>query len=210
MDSKTIINNLELMFKDAKCELNYENDWQLLIAILLSAQCTDKKVNNVTPILFSKYPSLKDLKEAQHSDVEKIIHSLGLSHNKAKNIIALSTILHDQYNDKVPNNKDELIKLPGIGVKTANVMLIEYFNVPAFPVDTHVARVSKRLNLCEESDTVATIEKKLTNTFKEDTWALLHLRMVLFGRYICKAIKPDCNNCLFNKKCTYKNNKQKK
>ena len=87
MDSKTIINNLELMFKDAKCELNYENDWQLLIAILLSAQCTDKKVNNVTPILFSKYPSLKDLKEAQHSDVEKIIHSLGLSHNKAKNII---------------------------------------------------------------------------------------------------------------------------
>lgn len=204
MNSKTIIKNLELMFKEAKCELNYNNDWQLLIAILLSAQCTDKKVNAVTPILFTKYPSLKDLKEAKYNELEQIIHPLGLSNNKAKNIIALSTILHDYYNDKVPNNKEELIKLPGIGTKTANVMLIEYFNIPAFPVDTHVARVSKRLGLCNESDTVEKIETKLTTFFPIDSWALLHLRMVLFGRYICKAVKPNCTNCLFNKTCSYK------
>ena len=203
MDSKTIINNLELMFKDAKCELDYNNDWQLLIAILLSAQCTDKKVNKVTPLLFSKYPTLKDLKEANINEIEEIIHTLGLSNTKAKNIIALSTILHDSYNDKVPNSKEELIKLPGIGTKTANVMLIEYFNIPAFPVDTHVARVSKRLELCTDTDSVEKIEKKLTKIFPIETWALLHIRMVLFGRYICKAVKPDCANCLFNKQCTY-------
>ena len=203
MDSKTIISNLELMFKDAKCELDYNNDWQLLIAILLSAQCTDKKVNKVTPILFSKYPTLKNLKEANTNEIEEIIHTLGLSNTKAKNIIALSTILHDHYNDKVPNSKDELIKLPGIGNKTANVMLIEYFNIPAFPVDTHVARVSKRLELCSDTDSVEKIEKKLTTIFPKESWALLHMRMVLFGRYICKAIKPDCANCLFNKQCTY-------
>lgn len=207
MNSKTIIDNLELMFKDAKCELDYSNDWQLLIAILLSAQCTDKKVNKVTPILFSKYPTLKALKEANMNEIEEIIHTLGLSNTKAKNIIALSTILHDCYNDKVPNTKEELIKLPGIGTKTANVMLIEYFNIPAFPVDTHVSRVSKRLGLCEDSDSVEKIENKLTTIFPIESWALLHIRMVLFGRYVCKAVKPDCANCLFNKQCTYSKNK---
>lgn len=204
MDVKNIINNFELMFKDAQCELNYNNDWQLLIAILLSAQCTDKKVNSVTPILFSKYPSLKELKNATYEDIENIIHPLGLSHTKTKNILSLAAILHDKYNDKVPNKKEDLIKLPGIGTKTANVMLIEYFKIPAFPVDTHVARVSKRLNICKDTDTVLQIEKTLTKKFPQDSWALLHLRMVLFGRYICKAIKPDCENCLFNKVCTYK------
>lgn len=204
MTTKTILQNLELMFQDPKCELIYNNDWQLLIAILLSAQCTDKKVNAITPILFSKYPTLKDLKEAFFNELELIIRPLGLSNNKAKNIIALSTILHDSYNDKVPNTKEELIKLPGIGTKTANVMLIEYFNIPAFPVDTHVSRVSKRLQLCNEDDSVEMIEKKLTSIFPEKEWATLHLRMVLFGRYICKAQKPDCSNCLFNKECKYK------
>jgi endonuclease-3 len=201
MNPSQIIKNLELMFPDAKCELLYNNDWQLLIAILLSAQCTDKKVNAITPILFSKYPSLKDLKAASFDELEKIIHPLGLSNNKAKNIIALASILHDCYNDKVPNNKDQLIKLPGIGNKTANVMLIEYFNIPAFPVDTHVSRVSKRLGLCNEEDNVETIEKKLTQLFKESEWALLHLRMVLFGRYICKAINPSCDDCLLKDIC---------
>ena len=204
MTSKTILKNLELMFQDPKCELIYNNDWQLLIAILLSAQCTDKKVNAITPILFSKYPTLKDLKEASFNELELIIRPLGLSNNKAKNIIALSTILHNSYNNKVPNTKEELVKLPGIGTKTANVMLIEYFNIPAFPVDTHVSRVSKRLQLCNEDDSVEIIEKKLTNIFPEKEWATLHLRMVLFGRYICKAQKPDCSNCLFNKECKYK------
>ena len=208
MDYKLITKNLKLMFEEPKCELIYQNDWQLLIAILLSAQCTDKKVNMVTPFLFSKYPTLESLQNAKFEDVEQIIHSLGLSKNKAKNIISLANILHNNYNDKVPNKKEELIKLPGIGNKTANVMLIEYFNIPAFPVDTHVARVSKRLNLCLESDTVETIEDKLTKTFPAEEWASLHLRMVLFGRYICKAVKPLCNECLFKENCPYKKAKE--
>ncbi len=207
MNKETILKNLEIMFPNPKCELIYNNDWQLLIAILLSAQCSDKKVNAVTPILFKKYPTLKDLKKANEEDLEQIIHSLGLSKTKSKNIIALSTILHDKYDDKVPNCKEELINLPGIGTKTANVMLIEYFNIPAFPVDTHVSRVSQRLDLCTKDDSISTIEKKLTTIFKEKDWASLHLRMVLFGRYICKAIKPNCSDCLFNNKCNYKNKK---
>ena len=203
MDKNYILNNLKLMFQEPKCELDYNNDWQLLIAILLSAQSTDKKVNKVTPILFSKYPTLKHLKEANVKDLKDIINPIGLANNKAKNIIALATVLHDEYNDKVPSTKEQLVSLPGIGTKTANVMLIEYFNIPAFPVDTHVTRVSKRLNLCKESDNVKTIEEKLTTLFPKEEWALLHLRMVLFGRYICKALKPDCNNCLLKEKCNY-------
>ncbi len=207
MDNNFIITTLKNLFPNAKCELNYENDWQLLIAILLSAQCTDKKVNQVTPLLFSKYPTLLDLKLSNFEDVEKIIHPLGLSNVKAKNIINLSTILHDKYNDKVPNNKKDLISLPGIGTKTANVMLIEYFNIPAFPVDTHVSRVTKRLGICKENTPIAKIEDILTTRFPKSEWALLHIRMVLFGRYICKASKPNCNSCLFKDKCTYYNKK---
>lgn len=207
MDAIDITKKLEEMFKDAHCELNYNNDWQLLIAILLSAQTTDKKVNKVTEVLFEQYKSLKELKEASFYDVERIIHPLGLSNNKAKNIISLATILHNQYNDVVPNKKEDLIKLPGVGNKTANVMLIEYFNIPAFPVDTHVARVSKRLNICNENDSIVVIEKKLMHKFPKDSWATLHLRMVLFGRYICKAIKPQCTVCLFKNFCLHIKNK---
>ena len=165
MKKETILQSLDLMFENPQCELVYNNEWQLLIAILLSAQCTDKKVNSITPILFKTYPTLNNLKHAKFEELERIIHPLGLSNNKAKNIIELSTILHDKYNDKVPSTKDELVKLPGIGTKTANVMLIEYFKTPAFPIDTHVSRVSKRLNLCKETDTVNQIEKKLMKKF---------------------------------------------
>lgn len=203
MTTNFIIETLTKLFPNAKCELNYSNDWQLLIAILLSAQCTDKKVNQVTPKLFSKYPSLKDLKEADFNDIEQIIHPLGLSNTKANNIIKLSAILHDQYNDKVPSEKKDLVSLPGIGNKTANVMLIEYFNIPAFPVDTHVSRVTKRLGLCTENMTITQIENKIMQIFPKNTWADLHIRMVLFGRYICKAIKPECNSCPFINKCNY-------
>lgn len=203
MEKDYILQGLKLMFKDPKCELNYNNDWQLLIAILLSAQSTDKKVNDITPILFKKYPTLKHLKEAKLDELKNIINPIGLANNKAKNIIALASVLHNEYNDKVPNTKEQLTSLPGIGIKTANVMLVEYFKIPAFPVDTHVDRVSKRLDLCNKEDTVKVVENKLTTIFPKEEWALLHLRMVLFGRYICKAIKPDCSNCLLKEKCTY-------
>lgn len=203
MNNKFILDNLKQLFEEPKCELNYNNDWQLLIATILSAQCTDKKVNNVTPILFERYPTLTNLKNADFNELEGIIRPLGLSKTKASNIISLSKILNEKYNDMVPSNKQELVELPGVGVKTANVMLIEYFKIPAFPVDTHVSRVSKRLNICDESDSVTVIERKLTNMFPEKEWALLHLRMVLFGRYICKAIKPECGSCPFKGKCNY-------
>ena len=201
MTTNFIIEKLTKLFPNAKCELNYSNDWQLLIAILLSAQCTDKKVNQVTPTLFSKYPSLKDLKEANLNDIEQLIHPLGLSNTKANNIIKLSAILHDQYNDKVPSEKKDLVSLPGIGNKTANVMLIEYFNIPAFPVDTHVSRVTKRLGLCAENMNVTQIENKIMKIFPKNTWADLHIRMVLFGRYICKARKPECDKCRIKELC---------
>lgn len=203
MDNQFIINTLKELFPDAKCELNYSTDWQLLIAILLSAQCTDKKVNSVTPILFNKYKTLKDLQNANFQELEAIIHPLGLSNIKATNIIKLSTILHNNYNDQVPSNKEDLTKLPGIGTKTANVMLIEYFNIPAFPVDTHVERVTKRLKIVDFNMNVKQIEKEVTKRFPKDEWATLHIRMVLFGRYICKAIKPLCNTCPFKDKCNY-------
>jgi len=201
MNTESITSHLQNLFKDAKCELNYESDWQLLIAILLSAQCTDKKVNAITPILFKRYPNLESLKQASFYELEKIIHPLGLSNTKAKNIIQIATILNEKHHNKVPSDKKELTKLPGIGGKTANVMLIEYFNIPAFPVDTHVSRVSKRLNLCKETDTVEQIENKLMKKFPKKIWGILHIRMVLFGRYICKAIKPNCTNCPFNGNC---------
>ncbi len=201
MDHHKIKKNLEIMIENPKCELNYNNDWQLLIAILLSAQCTDKKVNKVTPILFEKYPTLLALKNANIKELEKIIYPLGLSKTKARNIINLATIIHDQYNDVVPNNKNELLTLPGIGTKTANVMLIEYFKIPAFPVDTHVARVSKRLNLCEPNANTKQIEQALTSKFQKKDWADLHMRMVLFGRYICKSRNPKCHDCLFKGTC---------
>ena len=202
MTNNLIISELTKLFKEAKCELTYNNDYQLLIAIVLSAQCTDKKVNKVTPIIFSKYPTLKDLKMANYNDLESIIHPLGLSKIKTKNIIELATILHDKYNDIVPNTKEQLTSLPGVGNKTANVMLIEYFKIPAFPVDTHIARVSKRLKLCNKNDNVTQIEKKLTKRFPKEEWAMLHIRMVLFGRYICKAVSPNCNECPFTNICS--------
>ena len=207
MKNEFIIKQLKVLFPDAKCELNYNNDWQLLIAILLSAQCTDKKVNKVTEILFSKYKTLEELKNANIQELESIIHPLGLGKTKSNNVKMLATILNEEYNNKVPPFHEKLTKLPGVGNKTANVMLIEYFNIPAFPVDTHVSRVSKRLNLCEENDNVLTIEKKLKSKFPEDTWAELHLRFVLFGRYICKAIKPTCDNCPFKKHCNFSKKK---
>lgn len=206
MDTDTILKNLKEMIKEPKCELNYNTDWQLLFAIILSAQCTDKKVNAITPILFKKYPTLNDLQNASYEDVKQIIFPLGLSATKAKSIIEIAKILIQKHNSKVPNNKEDLLLLPSVGEKTANVMLIEYFNIPAFPVDTHVTRVSKRLGLCNEKDSFKQIEMKLTQIFPQEEWALLHLRMVLFGRYTCKAIKPECSSCLFKGKCNYNKN----
>lgn len=195
---------LDSLFPNPKCELNYNNDYELLIAIVLSAQSTDKRVNTVTPIIFSKYKTLKDLKQAKISDLENIIHPVGSFRKKSLYVKEIARILDDEYNGVVPRDRDLLVKFPGVGRKTANVFLSEYYNDAFIAVDTHVERVSKRLGLAYKNDDVFIIEKKLMRKFKKDTWAKRHLQLVLFGRYYCKAIKPECKNCLLSDICKEK------
>lgn len=195
---------LDYLFPDPKCELIYNNDYELLIAIVLSAQSTDKRVNSVTPIIFNKYKSLKELKEADLRDLESIIRPVGSFRKKASYIKDIATILDDEYNGVVPTDRDKLIEFPGVGRKTSNVFLSEFYNYPAIAVDTHVERVSKRLKLAKKDDNVLTIEKKLMKKFPKEEWAKRHLQLVLFGRYYCKAIKPECINCRLKDICIEK------
>ncbi len=196
---------LEELFPNPRCELNYNKDYELLIAIVLSAQSTDKRVNEVTPIIFDKYKSLESLKKAPLEDLESIIRPVGSFRKKASYIKNIATILSDDYNGKVPTDRDELIKMPGVGRKTANVFLGEFYNYPAIAVDTHVERVSKRLKLASKKDDVLKIEKKLEKYFDKEVWAKRHLQLVLFGRYYCKAVKPECMNCKLKDICIEKN-----
>ncbi len=196
---------LDELFPNPKCELNYNNDYELLIAIVLSAQSTDKRVDTVTPILFNKYNSLKTLKKAHLEDLESIIRPVGSFRKKASYIKDIATIIEDDYNGIVPKDRDLLIKLPGVGRKTANVFLGEFYNIPCIAVDTHVERVSKRLKLASKKDDPLKIEKKLEKVFSKDVWAKRHLQLVLFGRYYCKAIKPECMNCKLKDICIEKN-----
>lgn len=200
MNKEYILASLEEMIPNPKCELDYNSDYTLLIAILLSAQTLDKNVNKITPILFTKYPTLIALKNASLEDLEEIIKPIGLSKNKSKSVKNLATVLVDKYNGKIPKSREELSTLPGVGNKTSGVFLVEYYNQNFLPVDTHVKRVSYRLGLVNENDDVDKIEKQLTSIFKTDL-AILHQRLVLFGRYTCKSKNPDCINCKFNKKC---------
>ena len=203
MKYSDVIYNLDEMIPNPRCELNYSNDYELLIATVLSAQCTDKRVNEVTKILFSKY-DINKLAQADIKDVQKIIYSLGSHTKKAKYIIDISKCLVKDFNGKVPNNRKYLESLPGVGRKTCNVVLANIYNVPTFAVDTHVKRVSVRLGIASESDDISRIEEKLMRFFPEKNWIKLHHQLVLFGRYICKSKRPDCSNCLFN--CAYKKN----
>ena len=199
-----LLEYLDELFPEPKCELNYSNDYELLIAIVLSAQTTDKSVNKVTDILFKKYNSLEKLSKASIEEIYSIIKPIGFK-KKSVYVKEISTILLKEYKGIVPDKKELLIKLPGVGGKTANVFLSEYYNYPYIAVDTHVERVSKRLKLAYKNDNVLTIEKKLMKRFSRDIWAKLHLQLVLFGRYYCKAINPECNNCKLKDICNYKN-----
>ena len=195
MKMSRIEDYLDSLFPDPKCELLYNTDYELLIAVVLSAQSTDKRVNSVTPIIFSKYNTLKKLKEADLGELESIIRPVGSFRKKASYIKNIAKIIEDEYNGVVPKDRDLLIEFPGVGRKTINVFLSEYYNEPAIAVDTHVERVSKRLGLAYKNDDVLTIEKKLQKKFSKEVWGKRHLQMVLFGRYYCKAIKPECKNC---------------
>lgn len=201
MKKDYIIESLQTMIPNPKCELNYTSDYTLLIAILLSAQCLDKNVNKITPILFGKFPTLKDLKYASIEEIVDIIKPLGLANNKAKSIKELATILVDQYDSKVPIDRQVLTTLPGIGIKTSGVFLVEFYNYNYLPVDTHIKRVSNRLGLVNENYSINQIEETLSNFFDNTNLGQIHQLLVLFGRYICKSKSPECNKCKFKGKC---------
>ena len=202
MKINNILELLDKMIPNPKCELNYNKDYELLIATVLSAQCTDKRVNEVTKVLFQKY-NLETLSTANIKDIEKIIYSCGNYRKKAQYIISISKSLLEDYNGVVPNNRYYLESLPGVGRKTTNVVLSNIFDVPAIAVDTHVERVSKRLNLANEKDTVLEVEKKLMKKIPKNKWSRVHHQLVLFGRYTCKSIKPECEKCLLKEYCKY-------
>ena len=190
------------MYPDAKCELNYETPFQLLVATVLSAQTTDKGVNKVGEVLFSKYDTLAKLKDANLSDIKEIIKPIGNYNKKALNVIKISHDLINKYNGVVPRSHEELESLSGVGRKTANVILGELFDIPSFAVDTHVIRVSNRLNLVNSINPLE-IEEKLKKIFKEEDWNKLHKQFVLFGRYYCKAKRPSCTNCKLKDICKH-------
>ena len=194
---------MDELFPNPKCELDYHKDYELLIAVILSAQTTDKRVNKVTKVLFNKYPSIKELSEAPISTLEEIIREIGTFHKKAIYIHEITKKLTDDDYDYVPNNRKYIESLPGVGHKSANVFLSNIYNVPSLAVDTHVSRVSKRLGIAKEKDDVTIIEKKLTQKIPQDKWIKLHHQLVLFGRYHCKAIKPECNSCKIKEHCKY-------
>ena len=190
-----LINNyLDELIPNPICELNYQKDYELVIAVMLSAQTTDKGVNKVTSILFKKYNSLEKLAGSNIEDIKEIIKPIGNYNKKANNIIEISKILINKYNKQVPKTYEELEILPGIGRKSANVIRSEIYKIPSFAVDTHVIRVTNRLGLVKTKDPVI-IEKELEKIFKKRDWIRKHQQLVLFGRYYCKAKNPDCKNC---------------
>ncbi len=202
-EAKEIMEKLHTAFPDAKGELDHSNPFELLIATILSAQTTDKMVNRVTPALFAKYPTPQALAQAPIADVENTIRNIGLYRNKAKNICGAATMLVDKFDGQVPTNREDLVLLPGVGRKTANVVLSNAFGVPAIAVDTHVFRVSNRLGL-SKSKTVDQCEKDLNNILDEDTWSHAHHLLIFQGRYVCKAQRPLCEECNVVSHCRYR------
>ena len=193
MKAKEIIEYLDEIIPNPKCELNYNKDYELLIATMLSAQTTDKRVNEVTKVLFEKYPSLSELKNANIEDIKEIIRSIGSYNKKAENIIDIATKLEPL--GHVPNDRNFLESLKGVGRKTTNVVLSNIYHENLVAVDTHVERVSKRLKIASKNDNVLTVEKKLNKYFKNYDLSRIHHQLVLFGRYHCTARNPKCKEC---------------
>ena len=204
-----ILNYLDNLFPNAHCELNYTKDYELLIAIVLSAQTTDKRVNKVTPILFSKYQTLEELAEAPLEDIEQIIREIGTFKKKSIFIKNIATSLVKDYNGTVPNDRKYLESLSGVGRKTVNVFLSEYYSVPAIAVDTHVDRVSKRLKLSPSKANVNEVEQSLMRKIPKERWIKTHHQFIFFGRYHCKALNPNCAECQLKHLCKYYQEKLK-
>lgn len=195
-----ISSQLNAMFPDAKCELSYSSPYQLLVAVILSAQCTDKRVNMVTKELFKRYDTPEKILTLSQSQLEEKIHSCGFYHNKAAAILSMSKDIITKFNGVVPNDFDDLCSLAGVGRKTANVIISEAFKGDGFAVDTHVLRIANRLQLVSEKNPNK-VEMQLKSYFDQSDWSRLHYQMVLFGRYKCKAQNPDCKDCPFEKIC---------
>ena len=199
---KDILNKLDKMIPNPKCELEYNYDYELLIATVLSAQCTDARVNMVTKKLFAKY-DIYSLAKADIKDIENIIRPCGTYTKKAQYIYTIANKLVNDFEGHVPNDRNYLETLPGVGRKTCNVLLSNLYDLPAIAVDTHVQRVSKRLGLAFKNDDVFKIENKLMKKIPKDKWSRTHHQLVLFGRYICKSKKPNCIECLLKDNCRY-------
>lgn len=204
MDSKKIIEQLDKLFPEPKCELEYNTPYQLLVAVVLSAQCTDKRVCLVTRELFEEYGTPQQMITLSQEELERKIHSCGFYHNKAKNILALSRDILTRFGGQVPSTIEELQTLAGVGRKTANVVIGEAFKGDAIAVDTHVLRSSNRLglvNTCNPNE----CERELMRIFPKKDWSRLHLQLVHFGRYICKSQRPNCKECPFSNECENRN-----
>lgn len=205
--TKEILDRLDAAYgTEYRCYLNHENAWQLLIAVILSAQCTDARVNIVTKDLFRKYDSLEKFAGADLKELERDIHSTGFYHNKAKNIIACAGRLVTEYGGEVPRELSDLLTLPGVGRKTANVIRGNIYNDPSIVVDTHVKRISNRLGLTKEDDPEK-IEYDLMKALPKDHWILYNIQIITFGRTICEARSPKCNECFLQDLCKAKDKK---
>lgn len=201
--NNVLFDYLDELFPNAKCELDYTNDYELLIATMLSAQTTDKRVNQVTKVLFKKYPTIRALSTAPISELENIIREIGTYRRKAIYIHNITSKLVEDNLDYVPNDRKYIESLPGVGHKTANVFLANIYGVPTLAVDTHVLRVSKRLGLTSNKDDALETEKKLKKIIPRERWIKSHHQLVLFGRYHCKAINPNCSNCKIKNICKH-------
>jgi endonuclease-3 len=204
-EKNNILTFLDARYPHVGCELWYKKDYQLLIAVVLSAQTTDRAVNRVTPKLFKKFPSLQALANASVSAIATIIQSIGLYHTKAKHIQSIAQQLVTSYQGQVPSDKAQLLSLPGVGVKTANVVRAELFKIPEIAVDTHVHRIAIRLGFAKPGDDVFVVEKKLRRALPEHRYILTHHQFIHFGRYFCQARKPLCDGCPLVKQCHEKN-----
>lgn len=205
-----ILDYFDTNYSQAHCELNYETPYQLLVAVILSAQCTDKRVCQVTKTLFKIAPTPQKMLNLGEENLKQYIKSCGFYNNKAKSIIKATEELLSKYDGEVPNSVEELTKLAGVGRKTANVVVGEIFNTPTIAVDTHVLRVSKRLNLTNQNSTPEKCEKDLKKLIAQNKQVQFHHQMIWFGRYHCKAIKPKCDNCELKNICKYFKNNSKK
>jgi endonuclease-3 len=199
-----LVDYLNSLFPNAGCELIHDKDYEFVIEVMLSAQSTDIAVNLVSNKLFKKYPTLISLAQADISEIEKILHSLGLFKNKAKNVVGIAQKLVEQFNEEIPSDKELLQELPGVGNKTAGVIRAEVFHIPDLPVDTHILRICRRLGISKASDTPLVVEMKLKKEIDQSRWILTHHQLIHFGRYFCTARKPNCENCKLNTFCTMK------